>query len=357
MKEKVTLQDIADRSHVSKALVSRVLNNRPVRVSSQKREQILKIANELDYIPSGQILMATPTPSLNKTIALLLPHMYGTFMSTVADSVTRHAYENGYSVILFDYRQDSALEMKYLDLCHSLNVSGIILDTITNANNNDNYIKKMSEWGIPIVYLDCYPTNANVPVVSSKNRQSMIRLTESLILRGHKNILCIIQDRSTFTNVSMSRLNGYYEAMDNHGLRGYHEIIYPNRDFEQQPILSLLNSGTRFSAFIIHTGSDIQHFCKLIHLTPYGKEIDYELAVFDDFNIGYHDFISETNQDVYQRIICSMAQHPEQLAAKSVDTLIDYIKKGENYQPTQIFIDCDQIFPDKFKVQKEEKYV
>lgn len=354
MKEKVTLQDIADRSHVSKTLVSRVLNNRPVRVSHQKREQILRIANELDYMPSGQILMANPTPNLSKTIALLLPHMYGTFMSTMADNVTRHAYENGYSTILFDYRQDSALEMKYLDLCHMLNVSGIILDSITNANNNDKYIKKMSDWGIPIVYLDCYPNNANVPVVSSKNRQSMLRLTESLIERGHKNILCIIQDRSTFTNVSMSRLNGYYEAMDHHGLRGYHEIIYPNRSFEQQPILSLLNSGTRFSAFIIHTGSDMEHFCKLIHMTAYGKEIDYELAVFDDFHIGYNDFVSGINQDVYQRIVCNMTQHPEQLASTSVDMLIDYIKKGTNYQPVQAFIDCDQTFPNTVPEKEKE---
>ncbi len=355
MKEKVTLQDIADRSHVSKALVSRVLNNRPVRVSNQKREQILRIANELDYMPSGQILMANPTPSLNKTIALLLPHMYGTFMSTMADNVTRHAYENGYSTVLFDYRQDSALEMKYLDLCHTLNVSGIILDSITNANNNDKYIKKMSEWGIPIVYLDCYPNNADVPVVSSKNKQSMFRLTESMIARGHKNILSVIQDRSTLTNVSMSRLNGYYDAMDQYGLRGYNEIIYPNRSFEQQPILSLLNSGTRFSAFIIHTGSDMEHFCKLIHMTAYGKEIDYELAVFDDFNIGYNDFVSGINQDVYQRIVCNMSQHPDQLASTAVDMLIDYIKKGMHYHPTQTFIDCDLAFPGSAQKTEKEK--
>lgn len=344
MKEKITLQDIADRSHVSKALVSRVLNNRPVRVSTQKREQILKIANELDYMPSSQILAAHPLPSLNKTIALLLPHIYGTFMSTIADSVTRHAYENGYSTLLFDYQQDSAQEMKYLDLCHSLNVSGIILDSITNANNNDKYIQKLSSWNIPIVYLDCYPNSKEVPIVSSLNKQSMFRLTESLIARGHTNILCTIQDRSTFTNVAMARLNGYYKAMDKHGLRGYNEIIYPNRNYSQQPILTLLNSSTRFSAFIIQTGSDIKYFCDLIHQTPYGKDYDYELAVFDDFNIGYNDFISGINQDVYQRIVCSMSQRPTELADKSVDMLIDYIKKGENYHPEQTFIDCDLRF-------------
>ncbi len=349
MKEKVTLQDIADRSHVSKALVSRVLNNREVRVSDQKREQILRIANEMNYVPSGQILAASPIPSLNKTIAALLPHIYGTFMSTLADSITKRAYENGYSTLLFDYRQNNALEMKYLDLCHSLNVSGVILDSISNANNNDTYIKKIHSWNLPVVYLDCYPNTNNTTVVTSTNKQSMYRLTESLIARGHKNILSIIQDRSTFTNVSMSRLNGYYEAMDQHGLRGYNEIIYPNRSYDQQPILSLLNSGTRFSAFIIHTGSDVGHFCNLIHKTSYGKELDYELAVFDDFFIGYNDFVSGKNQDVYQRIVCNMSQRPEELAFRSVDSLIDYMKKGPAFVPTQQFIDCDLAFPNAEK--------
>ena len=52
----VTLQVIADKAHVSKSLVSRIINNRPVRVSDEKRAQILHIANELDYMPSGEVI-------------------------------------------------------------------------------------------------------------------------------------------------------------------------------------------------------------------------------------------------------------------------------------------------------------
>ncbi len=345
MKKKVTLQDIADQAHASKALVSRVLNNRPVRISDQKRDQILQIANELNYMPSGKILSVNPLPGLGKTIALLLPHIYGTFMSTIADTITSLAYKNGYNTLVFDYRQDNALEMKYLDLCKSLNVSGIILDSITDAKNNEKYIRKINEWNIPIVYLDCYPSSDDVSFVTSTNEQSMFRLTESLIARNHSNILCIIQDRSTFTNVSMSRLNGYYQAMDNHGLRGYHEIIYPKRSYNQQPVLSLLNSSTKFSAFIIHTGSDIGHFCKLIHMTSYGRDQDYELAVFDDFSIGYTDYAAGANEDVYSRIVCNMSQRPIELAENAVNILIDSMRKSSAVLPVQKFIDCDLNFP------------
>lgn len=98
--KKITLQDIADQAHVSKALVSRVINNRPVRVSEQKREQILRIANETDYVPTGKIMnYSSGIPKLNKTIALLLPHMQYKFMADLTETITHVAYENGYTEI------------------------------------------------------------------------------------------------------------------------------------------------------------------------------------------------------------------------------------------------------------------
>ena len=344
MKNGVTLQDIADKTHVSKALVSRVLNNREVRVSVQKREQILETANEMGYLSNSQILSSGSSPSLNKTIALLLSNINSTFMSTIADAVTSHSYHNGYSTLLFDYHQDSSMEARYLELCHSLGVSGVILDSITSVKSNENSIKKMGGWDLPIVYLDCYPNSDESLIVASTNKESMYRLTESMIARGHKNILSVIQDRSTYTNVSMNRLNGYYEAMDQHGLRGYNEIIYPDRSLDQQPIFYLLNSETNFSAFIIHTGSDIHGFCEMIHNTRYAERHDYELAVFDDFYINYRDYMSGVNQDVYSRIVCNMAQRPKEMAAKAVDMVIDKIKKGDSYPPQKVFIDCDLTF-------------
>ena len=110
--KKITLQDIADQAHVSKALVSRVINNRPVRVSEQKREQILRIANETDYVPTGKIMnYSSGIPKLNKTIALLLPHMQYKFMADLTETITHVAYENGYTVIAFDTQENNTLEI------------------------------------------------------------------------------------------------------------------------------------------------------------------------------------------------------------------------------------------------------
>ena len=141
--------------------------------------------------------------------------------------------------------------------------------------------------------------------------------------------------------------------MDQYGLRGYNEIIYPNRSLSSSPSVSL---KFRHPLFRFYYSYRIRHgaFCKLIHMTAYGKEIDYELAVLMIL-IWIYCFVSGINQDVYQRIGGNMSQHPDQLASTAVDMLIDYIKKGMHYHPTQTFIDCDLAFPGSAQKTEKEK--
>ena len=178
--KKISLQDIADRAHVSKGLVSKVINNRPVRVSDQKREEILRIAADLDYEPSGQVLKCAPIPTMNKTIGVILPDLRYGFMGLLADTITKIAYENGYSVLMFNSKEDRALEQRYLDLCSTLHVAGIILDSRNSASSTGN-LERLTQQSIPIVFVDCYPYNSVHSVVSSRNREYMFKLTESLI--------------------------------------------------------------------------------------------------------------------------------------------------------------------------------
>lgn len=341
-RKRVTLDDIADKAYVSKSLVSKVLNNRPVRVSEEKRLEILNLANAMDYVPSGKILQDAPIPKLNKTIALFLPHLDTNFMMSLCDTITHKAYRNGYSVIVFDSIENTSLELKYIDLCCTMNVSGVIFDSYSNASNK-KYLEKLERSQIPFVFIDCYPTDTSYSFITSENKKAMKELTESLIRRGHKNILSFIQDKSTLTNVSLQRIAGYYEAMSQHNLRGTNEIIYPERDYRQQPIYSLLESSAEFTAFIIHTGADIRHFFDLIACTKYAHRDNFEVAVFDDFDLSFTEYSFGTHRDICQRIVSIMAQRPKEIAERALDALLGQIKQPDHYPCIQEFIACDLI--------------
>ena len=140
----------------------------------------------------------------------------------------------------------------------------------------------------------------------------------------------------------MERLNGYYQAMDQNHLSGCNEIIYPERDYQQQPIFSLLESSKEFSAFIIQTGTDVKHFLQLISKTKYAHK-DYEIGVFDDFELPFSQLLTQENQETYQKIVSIISQRPQDIAAQAINILIDNIKKGEHFQPVCRFIDCDLI--------------
>ena len=47
----IGIQDVADVAQVSRAAVSLVLNDRPIRISQEKRRAILEAANKLGYRP------------------------------------------------------------------------------------------------------------------------------------------------------------------------------------------------------------------------------------------------------------------------------------------------------------------
>lgn len=344
--KKISLQDIADRAHVSKGLVSKVINNRPVRVSDQKREEILRIAADLDYEPSGQVLKCAPIPTMNKTIGVILPDLRYGFMGLLADTITKIAYENGYSVLMFNSKEDRALEQRYLDLCSTLHVAGIILDSRNSASSTGN-LERLTQQSIPIVFVDCYPYNSVHSVVSSRNREYMFKLTESLIQRGHKQILSIVQDSSALTNVSMERIKGYYDAMDKYGLFGYNEIIYPKRDYQEQPVYTLMNSSIEFTAFIIQTASDVHHFIRLVPYTKYKDIASYELGVFDDFDVSFSEMQLGSRKDVLNRIVSVVAQRPKEIAEKAVHNIITQIKRGSDISPVRILVDCDLYSFDK----------
>ena len=121
---KVTLQYIADKAGVSRSLVSKVLNNKPVRVSAQKRAQIIRIAQKHNYTPQG-IASEGKLPFLRKkkVIGILQPELNFYFLTQLTDEIEKNLRREGYSSIIFNSHEDPQdvykRQVKYTS--HSLN--------------------------------------------------------------------------------------------------------------------------------------------------------------------------------------------------------------------------------------------
>src|SRR4051812_7056240 len=94
----VTMDDVARHAGVSKASVSRVLNNVPGAVSEATAARILAACDALGYVPDANA--ASLRARQTNTIGLLLTDLGNPFFATVASGVENTIQDAGYSLIV-----------------------------------------------------------------------------------------------------------------------------------------------------------------------------------------------------------------------------------------------------------------
>ena len=110
MSEKVTIKDIACRAGVGLGTVSRVLNNSP-NVRESTRAKVLRIADELNYIPNGAARMLVRQSQFIPTVGLLLPIVENQFFFELIKHIHTSLKAVGYNIMIFntDQGQDSVI--------------------------------------------------------------------------------------------------------------------------------------------------------------------------------------------------------------------------------------------------------
>lgn len=118
------INEIARRAGVSRATVSRYLNNGYV--SKEKRELIGRIIEETGYVPSqhAQTLRTGKT----KLVGVIIPKINSASVSRMVNGITNVLAEGGYQSLLGNTDNDESVEVEYLNLFAERNrVDGIIL--------------------------------------------------------------------------------------------------------------------------------------------------------------------------------------------------------------------------------------
>jgi DNA-binding LacI/PurR family transcriptional regulator len=106
------IRDIARLSGYSVSTVSRVLNNHPY-VSEDKRQKVLAIMKELDYIPN--IKARHLSNGKSKHIAVMIPFADHPYTDKIVSGILKAAFKAEYKVTLLPTNYDLAVEQRYLD--------------------------------------------------------------------------------------------------------------------------------------------------------------------------------------------------------------------------------------------------
>ncbi len=141
------INEIAHRAGVSRATVSRYLNNGYV--SSQKRDLISRVIEETGYVPSrhAQQLRTGKT----YLVGVIIPKINSNSVSRMVAGITDTLSQQGYQILMASTNNDEQREVEYLKLLDEKNrVDGIILIATVLTKEHQ---EAMSELHVPLVVL------------------------------------------------------------------------------------------------------------------------------------------------------------------------------------------------------------
>lgn len=119
----MNINEIAKMAGVSRATVSRYLNDGYV--SAEKRERIQKVIEETRYQPSAQAQMLRTKRT--KQVGIIIPQINLESISRMISGITVVLREAGFQMLLANAEHSESEELKYLKLFTENQVDGIIL--------------------------------------------------------------------------------------------------------------------------------------------------------------------------------------------------------------------------------------
>lgn len=206
--KKETIASLAQRTGYSMSTISRVLNGcaEKYRISKKTADAILKEAQKCNYTPS--LLAKGLRTNKTSTIGLIIPSIDNPYFATFASVIINQAKSANYQVILVDSMENEATEVEALSSLISRRVDGIIA---VPCGSNSKRMESINEQEVPIVLIDRYYKETNLPYICSNNYEGGLMATNHLIESGHKKILCI-QGIPHALPVK-ERVRGYKDAM------------------------------------------------------------------------------------------------------------------------------------------------
>jgi LacI family transcriptional regulator len=333
----ITLKSIADRLDVSVTTVSRVLNGKSdrYRISKETQELINSAAKELNYSPN-QLARGLRLKRTN-TIGYIIPDISNPFFSSIAKSVEKSARKSGYSILLCDSEEDTKIEENLLQLMIDRKVDGLIISPV---GIEVNHLRRIAQKNIPVVLLDRYFPELNLPFVTSDNYKGAFEAVNMLIEHGHRRIACI--QGLVNTSPNNDRVRGYIDAHKTHELSVDKKLIVGDSFGEEngyiETKLLLKQDDPPTALFAV---SNLISLGAIRAISEEGLKIpdDISMVSFDDQ--PYSRFLSTP--------MTTVAQQNSQIGQIAIKLLIDQIESNRQLEPKGIFLPTRLISRDSVK--------
>ncbi len=208
------MQDVAQRARVSRALVSLVMNDSP-QVSEQKRQSVLRAAQELGYRPN--LVARQLAQRRTHTLGVLVDDLRNPFFGEVVEGIEAAAAEHGYQILILNGHRDAHRETLAVETFLQFRVEGLVL---VGARVADDDLKRYGTTS-PCVVVASGHVRPGVDTVVTDDLRGAELAVQHLAALGHRHITHI----DGAANVSAAeRSAGYRSGMRATGLGNFIDV-------------------------------------------------------------------------------------------------------------------------------------
>ncbi len=341
--EKLNIDKVARLAHVSKSVVSRVLNDHP-NVSDAARSRVTTVIEKYGYKPN------TTAQNLAKNRSCVL----GVLTDRRADNEMSSGYWSLFNLGLFDecrkkgyFTRFSFVDTKNMNQSsHELyDVSGTDGFILHTKEVIDMILDDLKEHNLPVVLKQQYSKYTEYSSVDVNNYLGGYLAATHLIELGHENIAILVAVPEV--EEAKERLRGFRQAHSDMGMEVNEELIisgFYNQEFGYEAVKKLRKADQRFTA--LFCTSDTIAMGALLALREEGTEIPEDVSVvgFDDLPASRFTFppLTTIHQPIYEKGVMAakiLIKQLENCDSKIVNELLDphlVIRKSTGPPPVYI---------------------
>lgn len=290
MAKKVTLKDIAQKTGVTAASVSMILNGKELsRFTPETVSRVLTAAREMQYVTPAE----KHTP---KQIAIISPSVNNPYHTTIIMGIERAALSSGYLTATYNTYWNPQTELVLLQQLEMRRVAGIIYVM------NPLQVEKAREVDghIPVVAVGDIVSHLGIDTVDVNNFRAGEIVAKHLIDLGHKHIAYLTTSLNDHHIARVRRCEGLQDTFRRLCPEGSVTVFCKENELEQElqsPDIELESGKELAKACLTHpeiTGivaiNDMVGFGVLDGLLEAGMRVpeDYSLCGFDNvFPTGF----------------------------------------------------------------------
>jgi LacI family transcriptional regulator len=302
--EKVTLDDVARLSGVSRSAASRALNNRPG-VRDDVRERVMRVADHLGFRPNRAARnLASGRSSVIGLVIASGDRRIDPYGAAMTRAVSRAAVERDLGLML--YLATEAWGRTAHHILRDGLVDGLLVSTLAVGS----WVDELLDAALPTVLIGTRPARDDVLGVDVENLESSALAVSHLLEQGCERVGCIVgrPDRAE----ARARVAGYRVAHERIGRSIDESLIVPGDSTRASGLAAggeLLDRGVDG----IFAGNDEMAVGAILAATKRGSTVPGDLLVVGFDGTAFDDLVEPT--------ITSVAQPFDEIAATAVELL------------------------------------